>query len=357
MAKQSDIARLVGVSQSLVSKVLNGRDDVRVTEKIRRQILQSAAELEYRLLRSTGAQGIATAPPIIYLACSETGTNTGDVQWHYVLLRRWQNCGLVDRRPIQFLSVTDETHSIDSVLDLIDTQNIGGLILEGWIPPRLVQELSDRQLTFLIGGVTRYATDPSCRELTHTISFDLNHGIEKLMRWFHQHGARRVALVSRGFSHLFYPMSAEAHRHWSEQLGMQYEPALVQLSDERQDGMEILRRYQLLDVDFDAILFNDADLAQQVFPSLPLFASRSNGMQKLSIAIKDNIDAAVGPLRSTTICGTNSGEYVGCAYRLLTRLMSYTPREKQHALVPQQFQAGDVDCLTAFRRATRGVSS
>ncbi len=50
---------------------------------------------------------------------------------------------------------------------MIDAQNSGGLILKGWIPPRLVQELNDRQLTFLIGGVTQYAIDPSFRELSH----------------------------------------------------------------------------------------------------------------------------------------------------------------------------------------------
>ena len=52
MGKQADMARRAGASQSLVNKILDGRHDVRVTDRVRQQVLRVATDMNYRVLRS-----------------------------------------------------------------------------------------------------------------------------------------------------------------------------------------------------------------------------------------------------------------------------------------------------------------
>jgi len=325
MVTKTDIARALGVSHTCVSQVLNNTPNARISENTRKRVLRQARIMGYRPpARKRRAAGSST---ICYIVCD---VRRSDV-WYLGVLQALQACALQDHRQIQYMTVFSDLPSLSDSLSLIDREPPLGIVVDGQVSDALVEEIRRRQIPLVVSGSTPYAHDPQRVGQVNAVSVDARGVVRQLMQWFHTRGARRISLTVGPLTQLVNSLVFGAYRDYLTDLGLEYDPALVQIGEET-SGAEIIHRLGELGVDYDAILIGSRGRALRALPYLRS-AERGSREKRLVGAFVplDGADDLLGPVM---ISGPRFADVGKAIYQTLAAEINYSAARKRTIIVP-----------------------
>ena len=334
MVTKVDIARALEVSHTCVSAVLNNTPNVRISEATRRRVLQQAKVMGYKPAEKSDKP--ARAAVICYILCDMPCPDSS----YLMIVNALCAEAMQDRRHISFLSLTDAPSSLAETFKAIDDINPLAVVLAGNVTPAVIDAVACRQLPFVVSGVSGYTHDLELLGTVNAVAFDVSDAVNKLMRWFGRKGSHRVALSIGPTNVTVYRLILEAYRQAIETLGLDYDPALVQVGAET-GGQEIFHRLGHLGVRYDGLFLASAGRASRALPYLAL----------ADPFVADNgLVGVIGPWEVTadlpgeiTACGPKCADTGRAIYQIISAEIAYAAKRKRTQIVPCYLREGTGD--------------
>lgn len=331
MATTYDIARAAGVSRVCVSQVLNNAPGARVSEDTRRRVLELARQMNYVPPAARRRQSRANA--IAYLLCTDAPTSKAREliirsPGHLRMATDLQALAAPDDRTTQFLVVSEDRPTLEQTERLLEVNRPLGAVLDGLVTHAHVRLMQSLALPFVVVGVTSFAfTETDTERMVPTVSSDPRQQMRRMLEWFAGHGCHRVALATGHDRFLVTRILIQAYRQSISDLGMQTDPALIQVS-EMERGVAVYERYAELGIEYDGIVFANSTMAAN---AMPLIEHRE----------PDRLVGAtgfVGQEANFALAGPVTQEYNQAIYQSLCDQIQDRRRRRTHVFLPVVFQ-------------------
>jgi LacI family transcriptional regulator len=331
MATTTEIARAAGVSRVCASLVLNNNPRLRISNDTRKRILQIASEMGYASRRPVAARTV-----ILHVYELATPADRFYGPWHSVLLDEVQRQAAEHDRNVLFIATSCDSQGIARVLRDIDRMKVLGVILDGTASQRMAQQILACSIPLVVTGATCFSQDTRLHPGVCTVSIDLSSGVQRLVEWLCRRGGQNIAFVTNPPANIADHIRIESFRRSIEQLGIRFNPGLIQFCVPGEDGRQILNRFTQLGLSYDAMLFSNLTLAESVVKELRL--SSPQRLERLALAaVGGGKDEQVGVLRHVSMVGWQSSQVGAAAYDLLSAEINHRTQSGRHIVLPPQF--------------------
>lgn len=328
MVTKNDIALSLGVSRGCVSQVLNNTPGSRVSPELRQRIIEAAMEMNY--LTGKPAPAVTKQTMIAYVLCwSYLKQRANPGGWHLGQLYAFQQIASRHGQVVVFMAANRLASSIKETLHAIDTLAPAGVILDGIVPSVMVNEMNKRKLPCVVTGAQPYAYEDKWEGKVSTVAPERSNGLALLMAQLYKRGSRKIGLMLDTANLFHSKILLEVYRDTIHKLGLKYDPAFVQITDQIEHGptFTLLSRYADLGIDIDGLLC-PVTMMSWLMPQL-----RNNPLPSLNeqhIAVIGNVDAMSFPGKGEVVSlDSRSSTFAAQVHKLLVYLIRHPEKRKR----------------------------
>lgn len=333
---KTDIARELGVSRTCVSLVLSQQPSTRISKATRQKVIQTARAMGYEENAVTHSDRALNQ--IAYVFCSHA--HTGGLEkshWHIALLVELQQLAMTQDQALTFYYTNTQPEALDATLRLLDKVHPAGVVLDGWVPRHMVDAMLERQLPFVVAGVTPYAYEKQWQGRVSTVSLDISNTMNQLVEILRQRGARRIGLIVGHTYALINKLLIESYRKHMTASDLGYEPSFVQIA-ESPDGTDVMSRFEELGVEIDGLICSSAHTTA----ILTFLRTQSPSPLKLQrIVAIGNVMQLPTNGRQLTCLDINPTLFAKAVHQLLSDLIYYGPHRQKNVSLPLTLHHGN----------------
>ena len=331
----TQVAKAAGVSRTCASLVLNHRADVRIAKDTRQRVLEMARRLGYSSKAANAVSKQLGAQTMVYLLSYEEGRPLLDRdRWHFSVLQELHRCASHDERFVVFLSCSGYGSTLIETLRTLEKIRPLGVVVDGVVSTSLLNALQKKKLPLVVAGVTPFAHEQQWRGEYNTVSLDVEACVGRIIQWLYKNNARKLALVAYPPNILVEQLVLKSYRAAIGELGLEYDPALIQVCRDSISASHILQRYRDLGVEYDGIMFSAASLMAAALPAL----QEEWKCRRVPIACMAPPKMDSGEFYQAALSGLNCNQFVEMMYQQLSAEAGYPSRTPQNLLAPIHFR-------------------
>lgn len=233
---KKEIAEKLGVSRTTVSLVLNRKPDARISEETRQRVLEAADKFGYK------PEEIETQNLICYVLCNRRI----DIPHYYEQLRALEQTASDRNFRIVFMTVDHSGEEYAKMVNILKSTGIKGAVLAGDFNNEIVQRIQEAQVPFVASGVTDIEGINLVSPDHFKAGFDATDYLIEL-------GHRRIAFLTGELYKLTHSLLLAGYREAHKTHGLDFDPALVQISHTER-GDDLIQRMKELAIDYSAII-------------------------------------------------------------------------------------------------------
>lgn len=325
-----EIAKALGVSRAAVSQVLNQVPNARISQSIRRRIIEEARGRGYRDVPRRRAVAATSAIAYIYCDYHNQYVQSVSTTWP-LIIHEMQALAGADNRHMVFVGGRTDAESIQSTLYQLDLIRPLGVVLDCIIPEALTAGLRQRGIPYVVHGNGAFALDEGELTETNTVCDDCVDTLGRMMQWLHQRGCRRIALSIGDLRLLVHSMIFDAYRKWIDRLCLEYDPALVHIGQDA-IGSKIIASLGRLGVQYDGIILGSLSQAIRALPLLPPLDRQHHRMR--SICVYGAPDIPMDWLSEMAVVGPKCRDMARALYDVICAEVNHQAKKKKHVIVP-----------------------
>ncbi|MEM2117249.1 MAG: LacI family DNA-binding transcriptional regulator [Thermoplasmata archaeon] len=222
---QKEIAKKIGVSQTTVSAVLNNNDNIRISNELKKKILEIVSETGYWQYKKKNKTG-----KIAYLVPSYATLPTSDPYFY----RFYSGIlGVIKSNKINLVLYHLDEKEILFRKDILE--NFDGIIIEERVEDEIVERLKEiKPVVFL-----NYTSDIS----VDSVMPDNKGGIIKAVKYLYERGHTRIGFYGMRPFRIHQEERWEGYKEGLKILGLKYKEVYVILPERIVGGYEELDNY------------------------------------------------------------------------------------------------------------------
>jgi|GEM_PF-4091216 len=257
MVSQSDIAQKLGISRGSVNQVLTSSPHCRVSDKLRRKILETARAMGYPIQDKRAANALSST--IAYVLCKpKVRKKIFPDEWHLDLMCHIQREAQKHQQDMLFFAADDHPRTQHAVAMKIARIRPAGVILDGEIHRSMVFEFMKLNIPLLLSGMLEFAREPQWVHRIATVALDIQHNLDLMVDKLYKRGCRRIGMIIDPGVLYSNKVLVTEYRRALQKRGIAINPAWVQTYEGYPDA-RLLDRYRERGIQIDGLIIT-ADL-------------------------------------------------------------------------------------------------
>ena len=236
MITKKEIAERLGVSRTTVSLVLNRKLDARISEETRQRVLEAAEKFGYK----------PDEAEIQNLICYVLCNRRIDIPHYYEQLRALEQAASERDFRIVFMTVDHSEEEYAKMIGILKSPGIKGAVLAGDFNVEIVRRIQESKVPFVANGVSDIEGINLVYPDHFKAGFDATNYLLEL-------GHRRIAFLTGELYKLTHSRLLAGYRGAYEKHGLDFDPALVQISHTER-GDDLIQRMNELAIEYSAII-------------------------------------------------------------------------------------------------------